>query len=110
MQRVNVLGTEYEIMFMDPKVDPLLDDVDGYVDRSIKRIIISNRPDNCKVVDWEAQQKKVIRHEIIHAYFEESGLSVNVENPPVGVPETYVDWFALQSPKIYQTFKELEVL
>ena len=110
MQKVDILGTEYEIMFMDNRMDPLLDGMDGYMDRSIKRIVISNRPDNCEVIDWNVQQKNVLRHEIIHAYFEESGLSVNVENPAIGIPEMYVDWFALQSPKIYKTFRELELI
>lgn len=55
-------------------------------------------------------QRKVVRHEIVHAYLEESGLSANFEMKPLGIPETIVDWVAIQAPKMFKTFKELNVL
>ena len=94
-QKVNILGTEYRMEFQCIADDPYLEKCDGYVDRTTKKIVIGNRERD---------------YEIIHAYCEESGLSVNVVNPNLGVPETYVDWFAIQAPKIYRTYAELGVL
>lgn len=109
-QKVNILGTEYRMEFQCIADDPYLEKCDGYVDRTTKKIVIGNRERDCEIGDFDAHQRKVIRHEIIHAYCEESGLSVNVVNPDLGVPETYVDWFAIQAPKIYRTYAELGVL
>lgn len=109
-QKVNILGTEYHMEFQCIAENPYLKDADGYVDRTTKKIVIGKREHDCEIENFEAFQRKVIRHEIVHAYFEESGLSTNVENPPLGVPETYVDWFAIQAPKIYRTYAELGVL
>ena len=109
-QKVNILGTEYRMEFQCVAENPYLKDANGYVDRTTKKIVIGKREHDCEIEDFEAFQRKVIRHEIVHAYLEESGLSTNVENPPLGVPETYVDWFAIQAPKIYRTYAELGVL
>lgn len=109
-RNVSILGTEYHIEFKHIAEDPFLEKSDGYVDRTTKKIVIGEKEHDCEVEDFQAFQNKVIRHEIIHAYFEESGLSVNVENPPLGIPETYIDWFAIQAPKIFKTFMELGVL
>lgn len=109
-QKVNILGTEYHIEYKNIADDPYLENCDGYVDRTTKKIVIGNKEHDCEIGDFDAHQRKVIRHEIIHAYCEESGLSVNVINPNLGVPETYIDWFAIQAPKIYRTYAELGVL
>ena len=108
--KVNILGTEYSLIFNSSSDNPYLKDCDGYVDRSTKKIIIAEQERDCELEDFTAYQRKVIRHEIIHAYFMESGMDTNVENREIGVPETYVDWFAIQSPKIFRTFAELDVL
>lgn len=52
-------------------------------------------------------EKKVLRHEVIHAFLGESGLRNNsywAEN------EEMVDWLAIQAPKIFKTFQELGIL
>ena len=54
--------------------------------------------------------RKVTRHEIIHAFLFESGLTENFTHPDFGHDETYVDWFASQFPKILAVYKELEIL
>ena len=59
------------------------------------------------VENVEELEKKVLRHEIIHAYLGESGLRGSsgwAEN------EEMVDWFAIQSSKIYKTYKELDAI
>lgn len=108
--RTNILGSEWKIFFADSTEDRLLLDRDGYTDSTIKSIVIGEMSPDCEIADFHELQKNVMRHEIIHAFFAESGLSVNVENKGLGVPETYVDWFAIQSPKIYKVFRQLNLL
>jgi hypothetical protein len=56
--------------------------------------------------DMEAYKKKVIRHEVIHAFFFESGLG----DSSYGKNEELVDWIAMQFPKIAEVFEELGVM
>ena len=108
--KVNILGTEYDILFQSREQNRFLNDADGYVDRSVKKIVISTKEDDCEIENFETHQKKCLRHELIHAFMEESGLSVNFEHKPIGIEETTVDWFAIQSPKIFKVFQELDIL
>ena len=108
--KVNILGTEYDILFQSREQNRFLNDADGYVDRSVKKIVISTKEDDCEIENFETYQKKCLRHELIHAFMEESGLSVNFEHKPIGIEETTVDWFAIQSPKIFKVFQELDIL
>lgn len=112
--KVSILGTEYEIKFGDESQFPALESEDGYADSSIKRIVVDNMEKSKGLPtakgDLDSYQKTVLRHEIIHAFMEESGLSANFEHKPVGIDETTVDWFAIQSPKIFKVFKELDLL
>ena len=52
----------------------------------------------------------VLRHEIIHAFLNESGLKDNFEHTShAGHEETMVDWIAIQFPKIATVYKELGI-
>lgn len=113
--KANVLGTEYTIKFSDEKEYPGLIDNDGYTDTSVKLIVVDNfkstENDPTRKVDVLAYQKQVLRHEIIHAFLAESGLDGNgraVDHWEFN--EEMVDWFAIQSPKIYKVFAELDIL
>jgi hydroxymethylpyrimidine pyrophosphatase-like HAD family hydrolase len=108
--KVNILGTEYEILFRKISEDKLLKTADGYIGKTVKKIVIGEKEDDCELEDFEEHQKKVIRHEIIHAFFMESGLRENFENSKYGISETLVDWFAIQSPKIFKVYEELGIL
>lgn len=103
---INVLGTEYEILFKTSEEDKYLMDNDGYIDRSVKKIVIDQKDSDCELEDFEAYKKTVMRHEITHAFMEESGLSVNFEHKTIGIDETMVDWIAIQFPKLKKTFEE----
>ena len=56
--------------------------------------------------------KKKLRHEIVHAFLFESGLSSNTHGiyGAWAENEEMVDWIAIQSPKIFKVFQELEIL
>lgn len=106
--KINVLGTDYEVILNAKKEDyPVLEESDGYCEFMMKEIVIGEM--NQKDTSAEAleyYQQKVIRHEIIHAFMYESGLDVCSE---WGRDETLVDWIAIQSPKMIKLFEELEV-
>lgn len=104
--KVMILGTEYRIESKELKDE----DIDGYCDDTAKLIVIRSDNEN-KVGDFEYLQKKQLRHEIIHAFMSESGLQSNWQHiRQFGHDETTVDWFAIQSPKIFKVFKELDIL
>ena len=107
---VNILGTEYTIKELSKAEDKVLNDCDGYCDKTTHEIVICDKEEDCNLGDFEIYQKKVLRHEIIHAFHFESGLAENLENKPFGFTETLVDWFAIQSPKIFKVFKDLDLL
>lgn len=103
---ISVLGTIYKIEPRELKNE----DIDGFCDNTEKLIVI--RSDNCNNVgDFDYLQKKQLRHEIIHAFLSESGLQCNWQHiEQFGHDETTVDWFAIQSPKIFEVFKECDLL
>lgn len=111
---VNILGTEWSIKFGDKNEYPNLADIDGYADSSTKEIVVDDMKKTegkpLSKGNLQEYQKSCVRHEIIHAFMEESGLSGNFEHKPIGIEETMVDWFAIQSPKIYAVFEKLGIL
>lgn len=104
--RVKVLGTKYKIKYK------ILGDagIDGETDPYKKEIVIRNDNFN-NVGNFKRLQKKQLRHEITHAFMVESGLEANWQHAhEFGHDETTVDWFAIQSPKIYKVFEKLGIL
>ena len=95
---IDILGTEYKVMFLGESDDSRLYKKDGYIDTSTKEIVV--RDDFIETTDslrdLESYQEKVLRHEIIHAFLHESGLSGNCD----WATEECVDWFAIQYGKI----------
>ena len=62
--------------------------------------------------EQEIYRKKTLRHEIIHAFLNESGLSdsSNQFDGEWAKNEEMVDWFAIQAPKIFSAFKKMNIL
>ena len=58
------------------------------------------------------EEKGILRHELIHAFLSESGLSYSSLNYSSGWAknEEMVDFFAIQFPKIAKVFKELKII
>ena len=113
MQKINVLGTEYTLRRVDNGADEYMEKMHfgGYCDGGTKEIVILNLK---TVPEWEkdpaavikAKEDETIRHELIHAFLNESGLQWN----SIGVDqwaknEEMVDWFAIQMPKILKAFE-----
>lgn len=106
---VDILGTKYSIYELDKKDDKILENADGYCDKTTKKIVITVKSDDNQLEDFEVYRKGVLRHEILHAFLFESGLHENMTHPQYGHDEEMVDWFAKQYPKIDKVFKELGV-
>jgi hypothetical protein len=103
---VNILGTEYKII--GAKDTPKLKEADGYVERYAKEIVFDKglleRQDRMTSERLDIYHKKVMRHEIIHAFFYESGNNHHCED------EELVDCLAILIPKIVKAMKEVNVL
>lgn len=100
---INVLGTDYTIEEHSRFDDVMLENCDGYCDKTSKRIVVTVREHDCDLDDFDAYKRKVMRHEIIHAFLFESGLAECWKHNN-GHDETYVDWIASQYPKLSAAF------
>ena len=83
-------------------------EADGWCDPSVKEILIFNYKQSAESVkDLIAYQKKVLRHEIVHAFLYESGLWQNAYGSKCWAKnEEMIDWMAIQIPKIQRAYKE----
>lgn len=104
--KINVLGAKYTILEKTPEQDSYLNECDGYCDKTTRKIVIKKRSPDCQLEDFERYRRKVLRHEIIHAFLFESGLHENFRHEQWGHDETQIDWFAHQFPKLLKAFKE----
>ena len=107
--KVKILGTEYEVIKGAEEKDyPQLKKCDGFTDFSIKRIVVANfDKDESSVDDIDWYKKKVLRHELVHAFIHESGLA---ENCDWARNEELTDWIAIQFEKILGVFIELQCI
>ena len=107
--KIEVLGVKYNLILNDSQEDyPILKEADGATDTSIKRILIAKMEKDFRTLeDLRYYQNKVLRHELIHAFLYESGLSVNSE---WASNEEIVDWIAIQFPKLFEIFSKNNIL
>ena len=117
--KVNILGTEYTIETHKLSEDEFMvkNKFVGYCREVEKKIVIADTSEEkyFEGMDEKSQKKywkTVCRHEIIHAFLNESGLSdsSNCYDGAWAKNEEMVDWFAVQSPKIFKVFAELDIV
>jgi hypothetical protein len=113
---VEILGTLYTLKKVSHGQDEIIERLQygGYCDGNSKEIVLL---DLKTLPDWANEsreyiarkEKETLRHEIIHAFLNESGLGWN--SSPVerawAKNEEMVDWIAIQFPKILKVYKEL---
>lgn len=109
---IDVLGSQWEIVLCSEDKDPALAECDGYTDSSVRRIVIDDMTKHAddpmgkhSLTDY---QKKVMRHEIVHAFLAESGLDGN----GCGCDhweycEEMVDWWAIQGLKVFKAWESV---
>lgn len=112
---INILGTDYVIKCKTKKEDKRLEEIDGYADFTTREIVIEAIEDFGKdIFHWtkmEIYLKEILRHEIIHVFLHESGLDSSTHRPDCWARnEEMIDWIAIQSPKIFKIFKELNIM
>lgn len=112
MTKVNILGTEYTIEILLAADDVYLRDngIDGYCDKTTKRIVVRAEDETSELGNYDVYQKTCLRHEIVHAFLFESGLHQNFKHDQWGHDETMVDWIATQFPKLQRAFAEADCL
>lgn len=116
---VNILGTPYEIIVKKYDEEEAFDrhSITGFCDGYAKEIVVC---DMHTYKGWEHEaektvvtaQKQTLRHEIVHAFFDESGLmdSSSMVECPWSKNEEMVDWIANQGMKIYKAWQEADAL
>ncbi|ENY8956223.1 TPA: hypothetical protein KOS69_003548 [Clostridioides difficile] len=106
---IDVLGTKYNIIRgCSEEEEPLTKKYDGFVDDTVKKIVISKmKPSEESLERLDVYEKEVIRHEIIHAFLNESGLKSNSD---WARNEEIIDYFAIQFPKMLKVFMQIDVL
>lgn len=117
--KIDILGTEYRIETHKVSEDSYMEEkgLAGYCEEENKLIVVADMSEEKYFVgmDEKAQEtyrKKTLRHEIMHAFLNESGLSdsSNRFDGAWAKNEEMVDWLAIQAPKIFSTFKKMNIL
>lgn len=116
---IHVLGSEYEVFKRKYDEDPYFEkaSVDGFCDSVERKIVYC---DMTTYRGWEGEpperaaiaEKSTLRHEIVHAFFNESGLQESslVFEEGWAKNEELIDWIAIQGPKIYKAWEEAGAL
>lgn len=117
--KIDILGTEYRIEIHKVSEDSYMKEkgLAGYCEEENKLIVVADMSEEKYFagMDEKAQEiylKKTLRHEIMHAFLNESGLSdsSNRFDGAWAKNEEMVDWLAIQAPKIFSTFKKMNIL
>lgn len=118
MQTVKILGSDWTIVYETLEENKGFEQCDGYTDATVKKIHIRRYKDSeigpgkdFELESVKEHDKYVLRHEVIHAFFNESGLWQNSMSysGSWAMNEEMVDWFAWQYPKIQKAFQILGI-
>ncbi len=114
METVSILGTDYTIQVKKYDEDEIFARCNfaAYCNGYTKEIVLCDMS-TYKGCEHESRatldvlEKQQLRHEIIHAFYIESGLDDNcfAFDGPWANNEEMVEWFALQGPKIYKAWQ-----
>lgn len=121
--KIDVMGVEYTVHRVNPYEQihggKGLDEqnMGGFCDYDLKEIYVA---DMSATKGWETEPKskitererRILRHEITHAFLFESGLNwdSSVLQDGWATNEEMVDWFAIQGEKIYRCWVNAEKL
>lgn len=117
--KVNILGTDYQILVKKYDEDEVFErrSIDGYCNGLTKEIVICDMHTH-KGWEYETKEtikvchKEILRHEIVHAFLNESGLQDSTFTYDGGWAknEEMVDWIALQGLKLYEAWKSADAI
>lgn len=118
-RRIDVLGTKYDITFKNYNDDDTFEKggAMGYCNTQSKVIVVCNMNtypgyENELESTLMPLMKECIRHEIVHAFFSESGLNSSSlsYNDAWANNEEMVDWIAYQGVKMYNAWKQADAI
>lgn len=114
-KEVIILGQTYKVHELAPEDENAMEDgVQGYTDWTTHEIAVRGslrNPHPNGLADREALFKKVLRHEIIHAFLFESGMTGFDEwSGCYATNEVLVDWIAVNCPKMLRVFEDVGAL
>ena len=113
---ISVLGVEYKVKIATDANDndfKAYDNLQGYSDPSIHTIAVRTADNRRKgqldrgyltCNDTTIEVKDTIRHEIIHAFMNESGL--DAASTPWAHDESLINWLEIMIPRIEQAYKQ----
>lgn len=105
--KVNIMGRPWSVELKTIVQEPRFSDCDGFCDWSVKKIVVRKEVEG-SLEDMNVYAKKVIRHEIVHAFLFECGLghsTIGVESWAMN--EEMVDWVARIGPDIYKAWEKV---
>lgn len=113
--KINILGSQWKIVYGSENEYPALKEMNGYMDSSTRTIVVDDmhyaEKQPCAKANMLEYVRQVTRHEIIHAFLFESGLDISSGKADNwAVNEEMVDWFSIQIPKIQRCMQEAGVL
>lgn len=100
--KINVLGADYTVVLISDAEDKRLSEKEIRVDN-----YEAHKDDPHNKADLDKQIKKNIRHELTHAFLFESGIA---GNSPWAQNEELVDWIAIQGPKLWKAWQEVNAV
>ena len=105
---VQILGSEWNVEICPRDADEKLSDMDGYTDWTRKLIVVCDvKPDRDSVGDMDAYKRKVLRHEIVHAFLFACGLGENACAVDAwATNEEMIDWFAFHGEAIHAAWMD----
>lgn len=114
MRKVSILGTSYSIYEgVSYQKDCELKGRFGYCSYMERKIVVG---DLLTCDNWKNEREEVrkeherltLRHEVIHAFLNESGLTSSSNSVDCWARnEEMIDWIAIQYPKIKKVFQQL---
>lgn len=119
LSEIDILGITYTIKCCKFNETEILknNNFEGFCGFDSKTILLADlqeEPYNFRTTEErQFHENHTLRHEITHAFLMESGLygsSLILNENAWATNEEMVDWFAIQSPKIYKVFQELDIL
>ena len=98
--KINILGKEWIIIYENESNNKILRKSEAYCDYSTRKIVINDEigiDGNLETMDY--YKNKVIRHELIHAFFFESGLTQYFYDETAKQNRTHIMWPWLKKVK-----------
>ena len=120
LDSIEVMGEIYQISYRSEEEDPGLEGCLGYCDKYQKLIVIDSS-DEDDVIEmsrecgeqwgdsYDKLQKKVLRHELTHAFITECGLSESSQGQ-WACNEEVVDFLAINATKLVKLFEKAGAL